>query len=74
MDLKELEKHVRTLATLPEADAPVISCYLDNRETGQSGYRHTLDEQVGLLRKSLTADMRQHFEEALNPIEASLRS
>ena len=74
MDLKELEKHVRTLATLPEADAPVISCYLDNRETGQSGYRHTLDEQVGLLRKSLTADMRQHFEEALNPIEAYLRS
>ena len=74
MDLKELEKHVRTLAMLPEADAPVISCYLDNRETGQSGYRHTLDEQVGLLRKSLTADMRQHFEEALNPIEAYLRS
>src|SRR5690349_11735606 len=77
MDLKELEKHIRTLATLPEADAPVISCYLENRETGQretgqSGYRHALDRQVGLLRKSLTADMRQDFEEALDLIEAYL--
>jgi len=74
MDLKELEKHIRTLATLPEADAAVISCYLDNRETGQSGYRHALDERVGLLRKSLTANMRQYFEEALDPIEAFLRA
>jgi len=46
MDLKELKKHIRTPATLPEADAPVISCYLDNRETGQSGYRHALEGQV----------------------------
>src|SRR5437016_3225462 len=74
MDLKELEKHIRTLAMLPEADAPVISCYLDNRETGQSGYRHALDEQVGPLRKRLTAGMRQHFDEALNPIETYLRA
>ena len=29
MEMSELKKHVRTLATLPEADAPVISCYLE---------------------------------------------
>ncbi len=29
MELSELKKHVRTLATLPETDAPVISCYLE---------------------------------------------
>ncbi len=29
MEMKELKKHVRTLATLPETDAPVISCYLE---------------------------------------------
>jgi len=29
MELLELKKHVRTLATLPETDAPVISCYLE---------------------------------------------
>lgn len=28
MELTELKKHIRTLATLPETDAPVISCYL----------------------------------------------
>ena len=29
MELVELKSHVRTLATLPETDAPVISCYLE---------------------------------------------
>jgi len=53
MDLKELQKHIRTLATLPEAGAPVISCYLD-LETSESGYRPALDQRVRLLRKSLS--------------------
>ncbi len=29
MELSELKKHVHTLTTLPETDAPVISCYLE---------------------------------------------
>lgn len=72
MDLKDLQKHIRTLATLPEAAAPVISCYL-NLEASESGYRHALDERVRLLRKSLTGETRQHFEQALGQIEAHLR-
>ena len=73
MDLKELQKHIRTLATLPEAGAPVISCYL-NLETSESGYRHALDERVHLLRKSLAGETRRHFEEALGQIESHLRA
>ena len=73
MDLKELQKHIRTLATLPEAGAPVISCYL-NLETSESGYRHALDERVRLLRKSLAGETQWHFEEALGQIESHLRA
>lgn len=73
MDLKELQKHIRILATLPETGAPVISCYL-NLETSESGYRHALDERVRLLRKSLAGETRRHFEEALGQIEARLRA
>ena len=29
MELKELQKHILTLATLEETEAGVISCYLD---------------------------------------------
>lgn len=73
MDLKELQKHIRTLATLPEAGAPVISCYL-NLETSEPGYRRALDERARLLRKSLAGETRRHFEEALGQIEAHLRA
>lgn len=73
MDLKELQKHIRTLATLPAAGAPVLSCYL-NLETSEPGYRHALDERVRLLRKSLAVETRRHFEEALGQIEAYLRA
>ncbi|MBI1790662.1 MAG: hypothetical protein HYR60_24285 [Acidobacteria bacterium] len=73
MDLKELQKHIRILATLPETGAPVISCYL-NLETSESGYRHALDERVRLLRKSLAGETRRHFEVALGQIEARLRA
>ena len=71
MDLKELQKHIRTLATLPEAAAPVLSCYV-NLEPSQCGYRHALDERVLLLTRSLAAETRRHFEEALGQIEAHL--
>ena len=73
MELQELQKHIRTLATLPEAGAPVLSCYL-NLGTSESGHRNALDEQVLLLRKSLTGETRRDFEEALGAIEAYLQA
>jgi len=64
MELKELQTHIRTLATLPETDAPVISCYLD-LEAGPPRYRTILEERVRLLRTSLSEPARAKFDEAL---------
>ena len=67
MELKNLQQHVRTLATLPETPAPIISCYLtihDGRIKDPSAF----DTQVRPLIGSLTGQTRQHFEDALDPI------
>ncbi|MDP2858735.1 MAG: host attachment protein [Bacillota bacterium] len=70
MELKELQRHIMTLATLEESEAPVVSCYLD-LET--SGYRTVLSERVHLLRKTFpTAEKRQDFEAAVALIEEYL--
>jgi hypothetical protein len=44
MELKELQKHILTLATLPETVDPVISCCL-NRKPGQPKGRHLLEDR-----------------------------
>ena len=71
MELKELQKHILTLATLQESNAPVVSCYLD-LTAGQSAYRNTLCERVRVLRRSLKGKALRYFEEALSLIEAFL--
>jgi hypothetical protein len=53
MDLKNLQKHIRTLVTLEETDAPVISCYL-NREGGASEHHRYFKERGHLLKQSLS--------------------
>ena len=73
MELKEFQTHIRTLATLPETDAPVISCYLD-LEAGPLKYRNMLEERVRLLRKSLGEPARAQFDEALGRIMGFLES
>ena len=45
MELKNLQKHVRTLATLAETDAPIISCYL-TLHNGRIKDRIAFDGQV----------------------------
>ena len=67
MELKNLQKHVQTLATLPETDAPVISCYLSLND-GRIKDRGAFDGQVRPLISSLTGQTRQDFEDALEPI------
>ncbi|MEW6130659.1 MAG: hypothetical protein AB1757_26750 [Acidobacteriota bacterium] len=73
MELKELQTHIRTLATLDETEAPVISCYL-NLESDQAGFRAAFDERVRILKKSLSASEWQSFNEALNRLEDYLGS
>jgi hypothetical protein len=51
MDIQTPQKHVLTLATIEETDAPMVSCYL-NHEKGQAAARRILDERVRLLRRT----------------------
>ncbi|MDP6360093.1 MAG: hypothetical protein QF473_33570 [Planctomycetota bacterium] len=68
MELKNLKKHVHTLATLDETSAPVISCYL-NLEKGEKGYREALNDRVRLVRETLKENRRGDFESALGRVE-----
>ena len=42
---RELEGHIRTLATLDESEAPMISCYLEIGN-GSPGFEKVLDERA----------------------------
>ena len=63
----------RTLAILPESDAPFISCYLQLEE-GHIKNRSALDEQIYRLKKTLYGKTLPDFEQALEQIEAYLAS
>ncbi len=69
MELKNLEKHIRTLATLEETNSPVVSYYL-NLETNEVTNRIMLTERGRVLRQSLWGRAKHDFEEAMNRIEA----
>jgi rubrerythrin len=71
MELKTLQQHIRTLATLPETDAEVISCYL-TLETGSLKNRNVFDAQVYAMKTGLTGQTRRDVEIALDRIEAYL--
>lgn len=72
MELKELQKHILTLATLPQTGYPVISCYL-SCETGQPNGLYLPEERIRSLRGSLVPKWRREFEAALNQIDTYLR-
>jgi hypothetical protein len=72
VELRQLEEHVRTLATVEETDSPWISCYLDLRN-GVPGYRDELSSRLQILRKSLPTRSLADFEDAARRIEAGLR-
>jgi hypothetical protein len=67
VELKNLQKHVRTLTGLPETDAPVVGCYL-TVHNGRIKHRIALEGHVSPLTRGLTGQMRQDFEDALEPI------
>ena len=73
MELKNLQKHVRTLATLAESDAEVVSCYLTLAK-GQFTNRNAFDQQVRSLKLGITGKDRSDFEAALERIEAYLKT
>lgn len=73
MQTKELVEHIRTLATLTESEAPMISCYLEVGN-GRQGHKHVLDERLQTLRQSLKANSLALFDEAFSRIETFLRT
>jgi hypothetical protein len=70
---RELEGHIKTLATLAESEAPMISCYL-TVGNGSPGFHSVLSERVQTLRQSLKANAFDPFKEALGRIETFLQT
>lgn len=73
MEVRTLQQHIETLATLEETGAPVISCYL-NLEKGPYSWQDEFDERIRTLRKSLGEPQLGEFDAALPPIETHLQS
>ena len=73
MEVKELQQHIRTLATLEETSAPVISCYL-NLEKGPLAAHNALEARARQVKKSLAEHEWQDFHEAFDRIAAFLKS
>jgi rubrerythrin len=71
VELRELEEHIRTLATVEETGSPLISCYREVNN-GVIDYRDDLGGRFQLLRKSLPARSAVEFDEAASRIEARL--
>ena len=68
MKLTELQRQVRTLASIPETDAPVISCYV-NLASGRRAYDAILGQRIAVLRDALTPSEKDPFEYAWAQIE-----
>jgi len=73
MELKNLQEHVRTLATLAESDADVISCYL-TLEKARLDNRDLFEGQVWSLKQGLARKSLRRFEEALERIVEYLKT
>ncbi|MCP4716256.1 MAG: hypothetical protein GY868_14150 [Deltaproteobacteria bacterium] len=71
MELKELKKQIRTLATLPETEAPVISCYLELLN-GKINDQDTYNELARTAMVGLSEQELYIFKETLEPINTYL--
>ena len=70
---RELEGHIRKLATLDERKAPMVSCYLEIGN-GAPGFQKVLGERAQTLKQSLNMNALRPFEEALSRIETFLQT
>ncbi len=71
MELRRLEEHIRTLATVAENEAPLISCYADLTE-GLMVRREEIGLRLQLLRKCLPARAVPEFDQAAARIQKFL--
>lgn len=72
IELNQLRRHIRTLITLDETEAPMLSCYV-NRSSGLIGLLPPhLDQRVRAIRKALRGQDLTSFEVALGRIQKYL--
>lgn len=71
IELSELQARIRTLITLEETEAPVLSCYV-NRDLTEKGHGPILDHSAWTLRKTLRQEEREPFEKAFDRITTFL--
>ena len=71
MELKNLQRHIRSLVTLPETSAQVVSCYLE-LEKGGIKDPAVFQKQVHHLTTGLAGQERQDFEAAMAAIQRYL--
>jgi len=72
MELSELQTHIRTLITLEEDEAPIVSCYV-HRTVGRNGSGPPLFERrIQAIRKVLGGTELDRFEEAFERIQRYL--
>ncbi len=71
MELKKLRKHVWTLASLPETDELVVSCYM-TIENGRVKNSNAYEEYLHPIKRGLLTQEWQSMRAALEPIGAYL--
>lgn len=70
VDLTELRKHVRALATLEASETFVVSCYLS--VANGVARRDVLDRRVRAIRATLTVDERHELDTTMSRLYAQL--
>ena len=71
MVMADLLTHIRALATLPETDDPVISCYM-TLENRRLKHPNLFDQQIRCLSVGVTENARRKLEDALKYVWAFL--
>jgi len=71
MELDQLRSHIRTLITLEETDVPILSCYI-HRDVGRNGSSPPFERRARAIRKVLTGQELDRFEEAFERIQRYL--
>ena len=72
MELGQLRSHIRTLITLDETEAPIVSCYVHRAIGRNDSPPHLFDQRVRAIRKVLRGQERDHFVEAFGRIQRYL--
>jgi len=68
MDLKNLKQHIRTLITLEESDAPVISCYINLSD--KEAVNRFLADKGAELHNAISEQERKDLDETLKLIRS----